>query len=1209
MKTKPESLRKKFITQIILVFLVILIGVFLIFAYLMHAFFSKTVLELDVMENKLIAEDTSVQISKYTSTTESLSQNANLIDMLIQCKTADQFNGDHNFSLVAESLERARLNLPKDEQIWVISLDHLYMIRSGEAARPVALGKEEIHRLNSVRKNLVNSIIVEYKDEENMPVFNIITPITRDGIVYGITGTSLTIADLLQELDKKAVFNNMSTACSIIVPAYNDDFVLTGYHEFSLSDGQIIREDLPTGFLTDHPNHVNTKSTAGGISGKKYFGEIGNTNWYVSSFVPNKAVADVFFKSYSSYGIFVFIITVSVVVLIVWVLAFHMTRPIHDLGELVFNIRNHRAYQPLKGNNEVTQAADSLIALVDENQLLLDEIEALARGIERGELDLRLDEDKKASSELGIKNSLNQMLDSIAHILNHLPVGIAIINEEERILYLNYTLMKTMGIPQASVREGLTIRQVTQLDDRDLDKVSSEIKECQRNGIAREAKLFVTGRHLNFATAKLNYAQADGEKDVFLQVYSNQTDLIQKITEQEQVLAYFMHLSLAKKEALDRLAKGDFRHASMEIGQRPSLPHLSAVYDDQMETKQAFNATVHNIERIIQQLNHATLEFANGNLYSVIDADNAKGSYGDLIQTANHAFGVILNYFQALPIPIRIIGRDYKVKFYNEASYLSGFRPGKNVLCYHAYQTDMPCESCPYTTGVDTMTLRDYTCEQGDTTEYWKIFRNPLKDQNGTIISMLEIRIDETEIVKLKKAADSANMAKSTFIANMSHEIRTPMNAIIGYSQLLELSGNLDKTAMDYVTIIRHSGHHLLGLINDILEMSKIEAGKITLLEESFDLHDLLGDVKAMFLPQMQAKNLLFEIQTSCDLESSVTGDIGKVRQIILNVVSNALKFTQNGEIRITAHTRPHSDTQIRFIADISDTGSGIPQKDWEQVFAAFEQTASGSKSGTGTGLGMAISRNFARMMGGDLSILQSETEKGTTFRIELLLLKGKSVRTAEDTDTSFDTIRSVDGDYTVLIADEDAESRNILQKILTQAGFHILTGTNADTVMEIWENNAPDLIITDLSLQGTDSLYMIQSIRAKEKNNHTPILVLTARALEQDKEAAMSAGADLFLTKPFIIGKLMKGIDSIASIRYLNTEHLDQEEAAHLASEEAVPSKAVNEIRESLKRGDFDTVILIANSLAADCPHIVSRLIQYADNFDKDAILKLLDC
>ncbi|MEM7758727.1 MAG: ATP-binding protein [Cyanobacteria bacterium P01_A01_bin.40] len=365
--------------------------------------------------------------------------------------------------------------------------------------------------------------------------------------------------------------------------------------------------------------------------------------------------------------------------------------------------------------------------------------------------------------------------------------------------------------------------------------------------------------------------------------------------------------------------------------------------------------------------------------------------------------------------------------------------------------------------------------------------------------------------------ADAANRAKSLFLANMSHELRTPLNAILGFSQLMSRSDTITPIHKESLDIINRSGEHLLNLINDILEMSKIEAGKITLNAEAFDLHRLLQTIQEMFQIRAEAKELWFKFELAPNLPQYIVSDPRKLRQLLINLMSNAVKFTQVGGVMLYAQlaaSMPHNSVRLRF--DVTDTGRGIAPEELERLFDPFVQTASGIQSQGGTGLGLAISRQFAELMGGEIHATSS-LGKGSVFTFEIQVELADSA-TAEILVPPKPVKQLAPGqiDYRIAIVDDQKTNRLALAKLLRLVGFKPRTATNGQEAIALWQEWQPDLIWMDMRMPIMDGYEATKHIKTQSALTKTIIIAITASAFEEQKEQIFSAGCDDFVAKPF---------------------------------------------------------------------------------------------
>jgi signal transduction histidine kinase/CheY-like chemotaxis protein len=474
-------------------------------------------------------------------------------------------------------------------------------------------------------------------------------------------------------------------------------------------------------------------------------------------------------------------------------------------------------------------------------------------------------------------------------------------------------------------------------------------------------------------------------------------------------------------------------------------------------------------------------------------------------------------------------------------------------------------------------------------------------------------------LLHAKEAAEAANRAKSTFLANMSHEIRTPMNAILGFSQLVLRTPGLAPIQKQYLDIINRSGEHLLALINDILAMSKIEAGRVTLNRTTFDLHNLLADVESMFRLRTEAKHLEFSVESGAEVPRLVVTDEGKLREVLINLLGNAVKFTEKGRIalRVSAEAAPGSG--LRLLVAVEDTGAGISADEIGRLFQHFEQTKSGRKAGTGTGLGLAISREFVRLMGGDITV-RSQVGKGSIFQFTVPLEPGK-----EDDPAFLEkgaVARRVAGlgpgqpPCRVLIVDDVEDNRMLLARMLGDVGFEIRQAINGAEGVEQFTGWHPHLILMDKRMPVMDGHEAIGRIRACPGPQPVKIIILTASAFDENRREALAIGADDFLGKPFREAELFGKIKALLGVEYVYADPApvqapspakSQSPASPAHPNGRLPAGLVNELREATLGVDVDRMLELIERLARHDALLAEELRPLVEQFEYKRVLKLL--
>ncbi|MEB3341082.1 PAS domain S-box protein [Okeania sp.] len=399
---------------------------------------------------------------------------------------------------------------------------------------------------------------------------------------------------------------------------------------------------------------------------------------------------------------------------------------------------------------------------------------------------------------------------------------------------------------------------------------------------------------------------------------------------------------------------------------------------------------------------------------------------------------------------------------------------------------------------------------------------------------IIEHKQAEIDLKNAKEAAETANFAKSNFLASMSHELRTPLNAILGFSQLLARDNSLNKHQIEQIEIINNSGEHLLSLINDILSMSKIEAGKVTLKEDLFDLYSFLQNLQDMLSVKANEKGLEFLFKLADDLPEIITADEGKLRQVLINIIGNAIKFTSQGKVILSVSNSNSSD-KIKFA--IADTGRGIAESEIDALFEPFVQTTTGKKTIEGTGLGLPISRKFVQLMGGEISV-SSQVEKGTTFTFEIIAKNsGKSkeisIRETLANQSKIVDLTSNKYRYRILIAEDIEENSQLLLQLLEPLGFELQVAENGKKAISIWETWKPHLIFMDIVMPVMDGYEATKIIKQTALGKATTIIAVTANAFDENRDAILAAGCDDFITKPFSENLLLEKLANHLGINY----------------------------------------------------------------------------
>jgi len=431
------------------------------------------------------------------------------------------------------------------------------------------------------------------------------------------------------------------------------------------------------------------------------------------------------------------------------------------------------------------------------------------------------------------------------------------------------------------------------------------------------------------------------------------------------------------------------------------------------------------------------------------------------------------------------------------------------------------------------------------------------------LIARLKTHIGISQLKIDKEIADLANQAKSQFLATMSHELRTPLNGILGYAQILKNDSSLNQRAQDGLNIIEQSGDHLLTLINDILDLAKIEAGKVELDTGDFELSSFVRTISEIVRIRAEHKNIYFQYQIDDNL-GAVHGDEKRLRQVLINLLGNAVKFTDYQGV--TFKVKSIENSLIRF--EIQDTGIGIASDEIETIFNPFQQVGEKQRQIQGTGLGLAISHNLVELMGGTLQVT-SELGKGSSFWFDLNLPKVKDFTAIANVETR--KIKGIKSETPlILIVDDKPDNRQLLIDILAPIGFEIIEASNGVEGLVKAIKYQPKLIITDLMMPEMDGFEMTRKIR-KECSDNIIIIASSARVFEEDHQNSLTAGCNAFLPKPIKVERLFEYLQ-----RYLSVEWIYEDVVSSTVSTAPLilPSKDIIEnLFELAMSGDVRTI------------------------------------
>ena len=462
-----------------------------------------------------------------------------------------------------------------------------------------------------------------------------------------------------------------------------------------------------------------------------------------------------------------------------------------------------------------------------------------------------------------------------------------------------------------------------------------------------------------------------------------------------------------------------------------------------------------------------------------------------------------------------------------------------------------------------------------------------------------------------KEQAELANKSKSIFLANMSHELRTPLNAILGFTRLMKMNSKIPEDEKKNLEIVNRSGEHLLNLINNVLDISKIEAGQINIDITTFNLYNTLHEVVAIMSQRAEAKGLFLQFNADKELPVYILSDELKLKQILINLLGNAIKFTQTGNVKLMVNSKNNSQTEtLQLLIEVHDTGVGISADDINRIFDPFVQVGNES-SVKGTGLGLTICKQFVELLDGKIQV-ESKPGLGSKFFVNLPV---KLADKLENKTANYESIKSLaleEPEYRILIVEDQIENWLLLQRILQNVGFIVKVAENGKEGIDAFNEWNPHFIFMDVRMPVMNGLEATQQIRQTENGKSVKIIGVSAHVFKEEIQNILANGMDDFIKKPYLFDDIYSNLQKHLGVKYIYHQHADikQLENTVLSLEmlKSLDSDTLLELKDYIVNLDTVGLAALVENISLENKELGSILKHYISNLKYTEIFRLLN-